>query len=70
MGQKLNELYGMLKVVEFAFPDLHNAASTFAAGCPLLAHTTHGLLLSRHGSLLTRHGSLLIRHGPLPGYIF
>ncbi|GJW21771.1 hypothetical protein Tco_0032393 [Tanacetum coccineum] len=33
MGQKLNELYGMLKVVEFAFPDLHNAASTFAAGC-------------------------------------
>ena len=31
MGQKLNELYGMLQVVETAFPGLYNGASTSGA---------------------------------------
>ena len=31
MGESLNELYGMLKVFQTAFPDLYNVASTAAA---------------------------------------
>nr|GEU54787.1 ribose 5-phosphate isomerase, type A [Tanacetum cinerariifolium] len=64
MGQKLNDLYGMLKVVQIAFPGLYNAASTCAVGTCDKQPSSAASPLMDHYSPVMDHYSPVMDHYP------